>query len=141
MLLAGQDAYAFSVSLRENLLLGDPEADDVSLAIALERVGLSSWLDSLPDGLDTRLGEQGATVSGGQRQRIAVARALLSPARFVIFDEPTAHLDPDGARRLLGELQREAGSGRGVLVITHERDGTEGFDRRLELRGGRLRAA
>ncbi len=138
VLLAAQDAYAFSVSLRENLLLGNPDADDVALVVALERVGLGPWFASLPEGLGTRLGEQGATISGGQRQRIAVARALLSPARFLILDEPTAHVDPEAAVALLGELRREADAGRGVLVITHEPTGTEDFDRHLRLESGRL---
>ena len=76
---------------------------------------------------------------GGQRQRIAAARLLAASARFLIFDEPTTHLDPAGARDLLARTAALAHrDGRGVLVITHETEGLEPFDRVLELRGGRL---
>jgi ABC-type transport system involved in cytochrome bd biosynthesis fused ATPase/permease subunit len=85
------------------------------------------------------VGEHGAKVSGGQRRRIAAARLLLSPARFLVADEPAAHLDPDGAAALMAELAREARAGRGVLVIAHEPHGLEAFDDVLVLGGGRLR--
>ena len=75
------------------------------------------------------MGEAGAQVSGGQRQRIAAARLLLADARFLIFDEPTAHIDPAGARALLAELAGVAhAEHRAVLVITHERAGLDAFD-------------
>ncbi len=139
VLLSAQDSYVFALSLRENLLIGNPRADDEALIGALGRVGLGPWLADLPGGLGAELGEAGANVSGGQRQRIAAARALLSPARFLIFDEPTAHLDREGAEALLAELAREAHlSGRGVLVITHETAGLDRFDRSLTLGAGRL---
>ncbi len=139
VMLAGQDAYAFAVSLRENLMLGDPAADDARLEWALSRVGLGAWLEGLPDGLDTQLGELGATVSGGQRQRLGVARALLTPASFLIFDEPTAHLDPASGEALLEVLAEEARrNSRGVLVISHEQAAGAGFDHRLWLEDGRL---
>lgn len=95
---------------------------------------MAPWLASLPDGLATAVGEHGAKVSGGQRRRIATARLLLSGARFVIADEPAAHLDPHAATALHDELVREARSGRGVLVITHERHGLDRFDEVLTLR-------
>ena len=126
------------LGLRENLALARPGATPADLEAALARVGLGPWLAGLPDGLATTVGEQGTKVSGGQRRRIATARLLLSPARFLIADEPAAHLDPDAAAALLRELAREAGRGRGVLVITHERHGLERFDEVLALRDGRL---
>ncbi len=130
--LAGQDAHVFATSLRENLRLARPDADDEALLVALGQVGLGAWVESLPDGLDTLLGEDGATVSGGQRQRLGVARALLGGGRFLVLDEPTAHLDADGAAAFLEDLDAIAGD-RGVLVVTHERELPPVFDRIIAL--------
>jgi ATP-binding cassette, subfamily C, bacterial CydC len=136
--LGAQDAHLFAGTLAENLALARPGATGPELARALERVGLGPWLQSLPDGLATSVGEHGAQVSGGQRRRIAAARLLLSPARFLIADEPAAHLDAGGAAALMAELAAEARAGRGVLVIAHEAHGLERFDEVLTLRNGRL---
>jgi ATP-binding cassette, subfamily C, bacterial CydC len=138
--LAPQDAFLFSSTLRENVALGRPEASDPQITAALEAVGLGPWLAALPDGLYTEVGEAGARVSGGQRRRIAVARLFLARAAFLVFDEPTAHLDPAGATDLLGRIAGLArDGGPGVLVITHEPDALSAFDEVLELRAGRLR--
>ena len=132
--LAPQDAYLFGTTIRDNVALARPGADDAAIERALERVGLGDWLASLPAGLGTEVGEAGAQVSGGQRQRIAAARLLLSDARFLIFDEPTAHLDEAGTAALLAELVALAhGERRAVLVITHERAGLGAFDAICEL--------
>ena len=109
--LGAQEAHLFAGTLAENLALARPGATPAELERALARVGLGPWLESLPDGLATTVGEHGAKVSGGQRRRIAAARLLLSPARFLIADEPAAHLDADGAAALIGELAREARRG------------------------------
>ena len=113
------------------------DATDDEIDRALRATGLGDWLDALPDGHDTLVGEEGFAVSGGQRQRIALARCLVSPADHLILDEPTAMLDPPAARAFLHDLDRAA-SHRGVLVITHEHDHLQAFDRVLELRDGRL---
>jgi ATP-binding cassette, subfamily C, bacterial CydC len=136
--LGAQDAHLFAGTLAENLALANPAATPAELERALARVGLGRWLASLPDGLQTAVGEHGAKVSGGQRRRIAAARLLLSPARFLIADEPAAHLDADGAAALVGELAAEARAGRGVLVIAHEPHGLECLEEVFTLRDGRL---
>ncbi|OJU86182.1 MAG: thiol reductant ABC exporter subunit CydC [Solirubrobacterales bacterium 70-9] len=140
--LAPQDAYLFTTTLRDNVALGRADAGDGEICAALAAVGLGPWLDSLPEGLDTEVGEAGAKVSGGQRQRIAAARLFLAEARFLVFDEPTAHLDPEGAadlQRRIAAMARPAGPG--VLVITHERAALDAFDEVHELRAGKIVAA
>ena len=134
---AAQDAHLFNTTLRENILLARRAASDEEVWKALEGAGAAGWVRTLPDGLDTLAGENGGVLSGGQRQRIALARALLSDARFLILDEPTAHLDADTARQVIADLAAGAGA-RGLLVITHSGVGLERFDEVLELRGGRL---
>jgi thiol reductant ABC exporter CydC subunit len=139
--LSPQDAYLFTTTLRDNVAIGRADAGDEEIVTALEAVGLGAWLASLPAGLDTEVGEAGARVSGGQRQRIAAARSFLAEARFLIFDEPTAHLDPDGGAALQWRVAGLAATGAGVLVITHEAHHLSGFDEVLTLEDGRLRPA
>jgi thiol reductant ABC exporter CydC subunit len=136
--LGAQDAYLFTSTLRDNVALARPGAGDAAICEALDAVGLRPWLDSLPDGLDTEVGEAGARVSGGQRQRIAAARLFFAEADFLVFDEPTAHLDPAGAADLQRRIAQQAKAGPGVLVITHERAALDAFDEVLELRDGQI---
>jgi ATP-binding cassette, subfamily C, bacterial CydC len=132
VLLCGQDAHLFHTSIRENLRLSRRNAADAEIVEALEGVQLADWVAGLPGGLDTIVGGEGDGLSGGQRQRLALARALLSNARFVIFDEPTAHLEPRLARRIVERLVDGRG-GKGVLVITHDRSLCELCEGSLEL--------
>ena len=92
--LAGQEAHLFDSSIRENLRLARTDATDEELYAALDRARLGEWVATLPDGLDTLVGEEGSRLSGGQRQRLVIARALLADAPVLVLDEPTAHLDP-----------------------------------------------
>lgn len=131
--LAPQDSYLFTGTLGENVALGMPSASQEQIADALEWVGLESWLAGLENGLDTFVGEGGSMVSGGQRQRIAAARCLLGEARFMVFDEPTAHLDPDGALSLETALVKRRNRGAGILIITHAIADPANFDRVLVL--------
>jgi ATP-binding cassette, subfamily C, bacterial CydC len=139
--LSGQEAHLFPTSIRENLRIARPDATDAELWDALARAHCAGWVEELPEGLDTRLGENGAGVSGGQRQRLGLARALLADVRLLVLDEPAAHLDAEAAAALTSELLGAArAAGVGVLLITHRRDGYEAADEVLELRGGRLAA-
>jgi len=127
----------FDNTLRANLLLASPAATDHELVVALERAQLGGWLATLPDGLDTALGEHGGAVSGGERQRIGVARALLADRPVTILDEPTAHLDARTADALADELL-DVTRGRTALIVTHRPEQTPGLPRlhlgRLERR-------
>ncbi|MGC8634918.1 MAG: thiol reductant ABC exporter subunit CydC [Candidatus Limnocylindrales bacterium] len=116
--LCEQDPHVFDTSIAENLRLARPDADEVDLAGALQAAQLWSWVQSLPHGLDTLVGEHGARLSAGQVQRLALARALLAEAPVLIFDEPTEYLDQATAETLTEDLMA-ATAGRTVIVITH----------------------
>jgi ABC-type multidrug transport system fused ATPase/permease subunit len=125
--LAGQEAHLFDSSIRENLRIARPGAGDGELADALARAQLAEWVASLPNGLDTFVGEEGTELSNGQRQRLVLARALLSDAPVLVLDEPTAHLDPLTAKRLMDDVL-DTTDGRTVLLITHRPEGLQRMD-------------
>jgi thiol reductant ABC exporter CydC subunit len=116
--LCEQDAHVFDSTLEANLRLARPGASAAELRSALAAARLASWVDSLPLGLATPVGEHGARLSGGQRQRLALARVLLADFPVVILDEPAEHLDAATADELTRDLLA-AVSGRTVLLITH----------------------
>jgi ATP-binding cassette subfamily C protein CydCD len=124
----GSWSHLFDSTLRANLRLADPRATDEQIEAALRRARLGGWLAGLPDGLDTALGEHGRPVSGGERQRIGVARALLADRPILLLDEPTAHLDPDNADALAGELMADT-RGRTALIVTHRPEQAPGLTR------------
>jgi thiol reductant ABC exporter CydC subunit len=122
--VAGQDAHLFSTTIRDNLRLGRPDASDAEIEEALRSARIWNWVASLPDGLDTLVGEEGRELSGGQRQRIVLARALLAEAPVLVLDEPTAHLDVPTAEALIEDVFAAA-NGRCVLLITHRPEGLD----------------
>lgn len=136
VVLAEQQPFLFAASLRDNLRVARPEADDHQLREALEVVGLGSWLAGLPAGLGTQVGELGDQLSGGQRTRVGVARALLSPAPFVLLDEPTEGLSGEEGAALVRDVLR-ACPHRGVVVVTHRIEELEDVDLVVRLEGGR----
>ncbi len=135
-----QATHLFDDTIRANLLLGRSGADEPSLWRALDEAELSEFVRSLPDGLDTWLGEGGARVSGGQGRRIALARALLSEAPILVLDEPCSGLDAQTERHFLQTLNGLA-EGRTLLLIAHRLTGVERLDRIWRLSHGRAVAA
>ena len=118
-----EDAHVFATSVRDNLLVARGDCPDRDLTAALNRVGLSAWLADLPDGLDTVLAAGTDALSAGQRRRLLLARAIISPARIVLLDEPTEHLDAVDAEPVLLRLLDPQGgliaAERTVVVATH----------------------
>ncbi|WP_037708054.1 thiol reductant ABC exporter subunit CydD [Streptomyces griseus] len=134
--LCAQDAHLFDSSVRENLRLARTDADDGALREALRRARLLDWVDGLPEGLDTLVGEHGSKLSGGQRQRLALARALLADFPVLVLDEPAEHLDLATADALTEDLMR-ATEGRTTVLITHRLRGLDAVDEVVVLDGGR----
>ncbi|WP_030188999.1 thiol reductant ABC exporter subunit CydD [Streptomyces violaceorubidus] len=135
--LCAQDAHLFDSSVRENLLLARKDATESELRDALARARLLDWAESLPDGLDTLVGEHGARLSGGQRQRLALARALLADFPVLVLDEPAEHLDLPTADALTADLLA-ATEGRTTLLITHRLAGLRAVDEVIVLDRGRV---
>jgi ATP-binding cassette subfamily C protein CydCD len=130
--LVDDDPHVFASSLRENLRLARPDASTDEIVEAVRAAQLGPWIDTLPRGLDTMVGDGHAHVSGGERARIGLARAVLAGAPVLVLDEPTAHLDTGTAQAVTDALLA-AGDGRTVVWITHGSVGLDRMDRVLDL--------
>jgi subfamily B ATP-binding cassette protein HlyB/CyaB len=132
-----QDSMLFNCSIRENIALVDPAvpAEDVIAAATL--AGAHDFILKLPEGYDTIVGERGSSLSGGQRQRIAIARALISDPRILIFDEATSALDYESERIVQHNMQKMS-QGRTVIIIAHRLSALRIADRVITIEGGRL---
>ncbi len=130
--LVDDDPHVFASTLVENVRFARPDASDADVEGALRRARLGGWLDDLPDGLHTWLGDGHAQVSGGERARIALARSLLAEQPVLVLDEPTAHLDHATAVELAAEVL-DPSEGRTVVWITHDHVGVDLADRVVDL--------
>jgi ATP-binding cassette subfamily C protein CydC len=135
--LVSQHPHLFNASIRENLRLARPDATDDDLWHVLTDARLDRFVRTLPDGLDTWIGEHGLSLSGGERQRLAIARAMLKNALLLILDEPTANLDPVTERDILATVF-ETLSERTILLITHRLVGLDAAAEILVMDCGRI---
>jgi ABC-type multidrug transport system fused ATPase/permease subunit len=132
-----QDPFIFRSTLRDNLRVARPEADDDAIRRACEAANAWEFIERLPAGLDTRVGEGGSTLSGGQRQRLAIARVLLGDPDYLVFDEATSALDSISERLIQDAIERSLG-GRTGFFIAHRLATVRHCDRILVLREGRI---
>jgi len=133
--LVPQHPYLFNSTIRDNLLLAKPDAEDEDLVQACQIAQIHEFIDSLPRGYFTRVGDDGLTLSGGERQRLAIARAVLKNAPILILDEATSHLDALTKERVMEKLESFM-EGRTTLVISHQMDEAP-FDQIVRLEGDR----
>ena len=133
----GQNPQLPAATLRENVLLARPDASEEELKSVLDRAWVSEFLPLLPNGVDTRVGDQSAGLSVGQAQRIAVARALLNPCQLLLLDEPGASLDAHSEQRVMSALDT-ASLQQTTLMVTHQLEGIAGWDQIWVMENGRL---
>jgi len=133
-----QDTFLFNASVRENLCYGKPDATDEELVVATTAAYAHEFIEQLPQGYDTEIGERGVKLSGGQKQRLALARAILADPRILILDEATSSVDAE-AEYLIQQALDEVMKGRTALVIAHRLSTIRNADKIVALEGGRIR--
>ncbi len=132
-----QHPYLFNATLKENILLAKPEASAEEIESALKKTGLTTFVSTLPDGLDTMIGEEGARLSGGEAQRVALARAFLKNAPLLVLDEPTSHTDPELEAALRNSIQ-ELMRGRTTVIIAHRLETIRSSEQIIVISGGKI---
>jgi ATP-binding cassette subfamily C protein CydC len=135
--LVSQDAHVFDTTIEGNLRLARRDASEEQLRDALAGARLLDWVDGLPVGMDTEVGEHGGRISGGERQRLAAARALLADFPVLVLDEPGEHLDAETGDAIVADVL-EASPERAVLLITHRLSGLDDVDEVIVLDAGRV---
>jgi ATP-binding cassette subfamily B protein len=132
-----QDTVLFAASVRDDIAYGSPEATEEEIEAAARLANAHDFIQAMPEGYDTLLGERGATLSNGQRQRISIARAAIRRAPIVILDEPTTGLDEENERVVMEALDRLA-RGRTTFLITHKLSQARNAETIVVLEEGRI---
>lgn len=132
-----QETHLFRDSIRANLRIAKPDATDAEIEAACKKTAVHDFIQSLPQGYDTPVGELGETLSGGERQRLGLARAFLHDAPFLLLDEPTSNLDSLNEAVILRSLGQES-TGRTVVLVSHRRSTLRIADRVVSVERGRL---
>ena len=135
--IVSQETFLFGANLRENISYGRPDAGDAEIMQAADAAQLGEFIRSLPEGLETKIGERGTTLSGGQKQRVAIARALLLDPRILILDESTSSVDTE-TERALQEALAELMKGRTTLIISQRIASVVGAEEIVVLESGRI---
>jgi ATP-binding cassette subfamily B protein len=133
------DPFLFSASVHDNIAYARPEASREEVELAARRAQAAAFIEALPDGYDTRVGERGLTLSGGQRQRIAIARALLADPRILVLDDATSSVDAS-TEQAIKQALREVMAGRTTFVIAHRLSTIALADEIVVLEDGRISA-
>jgi ABC-type multidrug transport system fused ATPase/permease subunit len=133
-----QDTFLFNTTVRENLLYGKPDASEEEMLTAAKAAYAHEFIQQLPQGYDTEIGERGVKLSGGQKQRLALARAILADPRILILDEATSSVDAE-AEYLIQQALDEVMKGRTSLVIAHRLSTIRNADKIIALEEGHIR--
>src|SRR3954451_1443211 len=135
-----QEPFLFHDTIRANLLIADPQADDAAIEQALMAASAAEFVQRLPQRLETVVGDRGALLSGGERQRLALARALLRKPALLILDEPTSALDQQVQQSVLEAIERLKGQTT-IILVTHRPERVQSPDHVLTLQGGTISVA
>lgn len=127
-----QDTYLFNATIAENIAIAKPDASPEEIRLAAKRAGIADFIDTLPDGYNTDMGQMSARLSGGERQRIGIARILLRDPDVCLMDEPSSALDALHEKELLHTLQTEY-TGKTLLLISHRASTLTGCNRILKI--------
>jgi ATP-binding cassette subfamily B protein len=137
MALVPQDPVIFAASARDNISFGNPDASEAEIIAAAKAAAAHDFLEKLPDGYDTYVGERGVMLSGGQKQRIAIARAILRDAPILLLDEATSALDAESERAVQDAVERLA-EGRTTIIVAHRLATVKAADRIVVLEDGKI---
>ncbi len=133
-----QNVYLFADTIENNIKFGRPDATHDEVVAAAKEACCDDFIEALPDGYNTVIGDGGASISGGEKQRVAVARALILDPCLILADEPTGNLDPANREIIISLLRHEHQQGRGIILITHDDQTAKAADTVLRLEGGFL---